>query len=196
MWLVWLLCACGVRRIKDLRRVCLYFIRFSLFVLAFVLVSLCLLCFACPLACLVYLCYPCGFLCVLLFPFPLRYMCKKKGRKGFAPCVLSSFVVSVQNLVQLSKNSLAVYLAFSSSVILRVQFLTIPVSGQSRSGIYHLVALRLFPPDIYLPKLPPLCQVVRLSGFLHFLSRCPKNQNCDLTGLFHCIFSLLCNFIV
>ena len=34
-----------------------------------------------------------SFLCgLLLFPFPLRTICKK-GRKGFAPCVLSSFVV-------------------------------------------------------------------------------------------------------
>ena len=36
-------------------------------------------------------------------------------RKGAVPCVLSSCVACVQSLVQLSKNSLAVYLAFSSS---------------------------------------------------------------------------------
>lgn len=52
-------------------------------------------------------------LCVFFFPFGLY--AKKKGRKGFAPCVLSSCVMCVQILVTLSKNSLAVYLAFSSS---------------------------------------------------------------------------------
>ena len=31
----------------------------------------------------------------LLFPFPFRTTRKKKGRKGFAPCVLSSFVVGL-----------------------------------------------------------------------------------------------------
>ena len=51
----------------------------------------------------------------LLFPFPLRTIRKKKGRKGFALCVLSSCGVSGQILVTLSKNSVAVALAFSSS---------------------------------------------------------------------------------
>ena len=51
----------------------------------------------------------------LLFPFPFRTTRKKKGRKGFALCVLSSCVVSGQILVTLSKNSVAVALAFSSS---------------------------------------------------------------------------------
>ena len=51
-------------------------------------------------ASLVYLCYLCGSLGALLgFLFPLRTIRKKKGRKGFALCVLSSCVVSVQNLV-------------------------------------------------------------------------------------------------
>ena len=36
--------------------------------------------------------FPCGSLCFL---FPLRTIRKKKGRKGFAPCVLSSCVVCV-----------------------------------------------------------------------------------------------------
>ena len=31
----------------------------------------------------------------LLFPFPFRTIRKKRGRKGFAPCVLSSCVVGV-----------------------------------------------------------------------------------------------------
>ena len=56
-------------------------------------------------------------LCVLVVvSFSLSdYADKKKGRKGFAPCVLSCPIVCVQILVQLSKNSLAVYFAFSSS---------------------------------------------------------------------------------
>ena len=41
---------------------------------------------------LVYLCCFCGSLCFL---FPYRTIRKKKGRKGFAPCVLSWCVVGV-----------------------------------------------------------------------------------------------------
>ena len=100
LWLVWLLCACGVRRIKGLRRICL---RFSLFFFFCpVLISLLLVCFSLPLLFSLVLlssCLPCLFVLslwvLLLFLFPLRYMCKKKGRKGFAPCVLSSFVVGL-----------------------------------------------------------------------------------------------------
>ena len=58
----------------------------------------------CPLVFLV------GF-CILFFPFGLY--AKRKGAPCW--CVLSCPVVCVQILVQLSKNSLAVYLAFSSS---------------------------------------------------------------------------------
>ena len=40
------------------------------------------------------------FLCGLLFPFPLRTICaKKKGRKGFAPCVLASCYVCLDACV-------------------------------------------------------------------------------------------------
>ena len=55
-----------------------------------VLVSLCLMCFACPLV------LSCLFLwSLLLFPFPFRTTRKKRGRKGFAPCVLSWCVIDL-----------------------------------------------------------------------------------------------------
>ena len=71
-------------------------------------------CFACPL------CQPCLFVlslwlfgcgCCFLFPFGLY--AKRKGAPCW--CVLSSCVVSVQILVTLSKNSVAVALARSNS---------------------------------------------------------------------------------
>ena len=81
-WLVWLLCACGVRRIRDLLRVCLCFYPFILcfypFAFRFLSLSLLFVLFAlvvflCPLA------------LSLLFLFPLRmYTDKKKGRKGLS----------------------------------------------------------------------------------------------------------------
>ena len=100
---MWLLCACGVRRLYDLMRVCLYFIAFAFvfllrlsFVLFLVLLLLCLPFFlsslllllslfllssACPLG---YLASDLGLvlsLCgLLLFPFPLRMYGQKKGR--------------------------------------------------------------------------------------------------------------------
>ena len=90
----WLVCACRVRRFWGLWRVCLPFSLFALpFVLLLVLFSpytaLLWLPFACPLAlsCL-------GFPALsLLLLFPFRTIRKKKGRKGFAPCVLSWCVV-------------------------------------------------------------------------------------------------------
>ena len=64
--------------------------------------------FLCPLALSLWL-FGCG--CCFLFPFGLY--AKRKGAPCW--CVLSSCVVSVQNLVQFSKNSVAVALARSNS---------------------------------------------------------------------------------
>ena len=73
-WLVWLLCACGVRRLYDLRRICPYFILFVLFlVLSFVLLLL--------LSLLVLLSYLFVGYCFL---FPFGCIRKKKGRKGLS----------------------------------------------------------------------------------------------------------------
>lgn len=92
-----------------------------------------------------------------------------------------SFSLSVytqkERALRVGASSLVLLWVVVSSFTLRVQFPAIPVSGQSRSEIYHLVVLRLFPLDINLLKLPLLCQVVRLSGFRRFLSRFPKIQN-------------------
>ena len=86
---MWLLCACGVRRIKDLLRVCL---RFSLFLCvcpAFVLLSFVgLVAFRCPLSCFVCSCVLVGF-CVFFFPYGLY--AKRKGAPCW--CVLSCPVV-------------------------------------------------------------------------------------------------------
>ena len=70
---------------------------FPFVLFAFFLSSLYSLCpslfwlsFACPIV------LSCLFLwSLLLFPFPFRTTRKKKGRKGFALCVLSSFVVGL-----------------------------------------------------------------------------------------------------
>lgn len=94
-WLVGLLYACGVRRIKDLLRVCLYFSSslpsFMLFALPFVL--------SIPVVLLPCLCSLCGLFlgffclgCCFLFPFGL--CAKRKGAKCF-PCVLSCPVVGL-----------------------------------------------------------------------------------------------------
>ena len=85
------LCACGVRRIKDLLRVCL---SFSPFVSVFALLLCSFACFTLVVlglsSCLVlFVLVP---LWSLLFLFPYRTTRKKKGRKGF-PCVLSCPVV-------------------------------------------------------------------------------------------------------
>ena len=154
---------------------CLPFFLSSLLLLLslFLLSLLVLLSSACPLACLVCSCVIVGF----VFSFSLSDYTQKERAQFLASSLVLLWVVV-------------------SSFTLRVQFLAIPVSGQSRSEIYHLVVLRLFPLDINLLKLPLLCQVVRLSGFRRFLSRFPKIQNCDLIGLFHRKLSLLYCFML
>ena len=73
--IVWLLCACGVRRLYDLMRVCLFFLSSLL-----LLLSLFLLSSACPLGCLASALGLVLSLCgLLLFLFPLR-MCAQKER--------------------------------------------------------------------------------------------------------------------
>ena len=103
--------ACGVfASVFLLLLLCLPFflslyLLFVLRLVCFVLVVFCLSsCIVFPF--LLWLC---------VFFFPCGIYAKKRGRKGFAPCVLSSFVVSVQILVTLSKNSVAVALARSNS---------------------------------------------------------------------------------
>ena len=78
------------------------FILFSFCVSFFALVV-----FLCPLALSLWL-FGCG--CCFLFPYGLY-----AKRKGAISCVLSCSVVSVQILVTLSKNSVAVALARSNS---------------------------------------------------------------------------------
>ena len=90
-WLVGLLYACGVRRIKGLLRVCLrfsYSLSFYLCVCsAFISVpifwALPLLLSACPLCLLCLSLWPCGLCCCFFFPF--GYMRKKKGRNSLRP---------------------------------------------------------------------------------------------------------------
>ena len=89
-WLVWLLCACGVRRLYDLMRVCLFFLSSLL-----LLLSLFLLSSACPLGCLasalgLVLSLFVGCCC---FFFPYGCMRKKKGRKVFLRPLLSCCVL-------------------------------------------------------------------------------------------------------
>ena len=89
-WLVWLLCACRVRRFKGLWRICLRFysslpLFYPFFIFFALLVSFCpSLCSRCScclllvlLPCLV---FPALFLCFLS---PLRMYRNKKGRKVF-----------------------------------------------------------------------------------------------------------------
>ena len=95
-WLVWLLCACGVRRLYDLRRVCLPFVRFSFFcpcvcspfMLFAYLLGLCL-CYSLLVLFACFVC-PCGLVCLCCFFFPFGLYAKKG-----APCwcVLSCPVV-------------------------------------------------------------------------------------------------------
>ena len=85
---------------------------------AAVFLLLCLLsCFACPLACLV---CSCVFVVFVVVSFSLTDYTQKE--KGAIPCVLSSCVVGVQNLVQLSKNSVAVALAFSLRLLCSIRY--------------------------------------------------------------------------
>lgn len=100
-WIVWLLCACGVRRLYDLRRVCLYFVLFCP-LLSSILSSILSFCSCvclsfCPLCSCFYLfsCFPRlvlldAWLLILVlsflfvgccFFFPCGCMRKKKGRK-------------------------------------------------------------------------------------------------------------------
>ena len=86
-WLVGLLCAWVVRRIKGLRRVCSYFSLFLCVVLLFVLLSLCF-CVCSPLlvlsSCL-------SFPALFVVSFSLTDYTQKE--KGAISCVLSSCVV-------------------------------------------------------------------------------------------------------
>ena len=79
--------ACGVRRIRGLLRVCLSFCPFAYLLLPFVL-SLC----SCFLSCLSSLCSALLWLFFVVVFFPCG-LYAKKGRKGFAPCVLSCPIV-------------------------------------------------------------------------------------------------------
>ena len=99
--IVWLLCACGVRRFRGLWRVCLYFVLFCPILSSFVLLLLCLpfflplcscfylfSCFprlvllssACPLACLVCSCVLVGF----VFSFSLSDYTQKERAQFLA----------------------------------------------------------------------------------------------------------------
>ena len=118
-WIVWLLCACGVRRFRGLKRASPLFYLFRLcfisfasvflllrlsFVLFLVLLLLCLPFFlsslllllslfllssACPLGCLASALGLVFSLCGLLFLFPFRYIRKKKGRSVLVRPLLS-----------------------------------------------------------------------------------------------------------
>ena len=83
-WLVGLLCACGVRRFKGLRRISLdlslYLPFFLSLYLLFVLLSFFALVVFLLSSCIVFV----ALWVWLLFPFPLRTIRKKKGRKFFA----------------------------------------------------------------------------------------------------------------
>ena len=112
--IVWLLCACGVRRLKGLWRVCLYFVLFCplscplfcplscpfalVFAFLFVLFAPAFISFpaflACPLVLCLSTCLPCLFLChcgVCVFLFPFGLYAKRKGAPCW--CVLSCPVV-------------------------------------------------------------------------------------------------------
>ena len=82
-WLVWLLCACGVRRLYDLRRVCPSFSSFLLLSSLFLLSSC-----SCP-ASLLGFCSWLSFRWGYCFLFPFGCIRKKKGRKVFLRPLLS-----------------------------------------------------------------------------------------------------------
>ena len=93
--IVGFLCACGVRRLYDLWRVCLYFVLFCPlscplscpFASAFI---------ACPIVLCLSSCLPCLFLChcgVCVFFFPFGLCAKRKGAPCW--CVLSCPVVGL-----------------------------------------------------------------------------------------------------
>ena len=98
-WIVWLLCACGVRRLYDLRRVCLYFIAFAyvlsltpmfyLFCIRFSSSSPFFCPLSCPFAPAFFACPLVLSLCRLLFFFPLRMYAQKERAQSVVLCVLS-----------------------------------------------------------------------------------------------------------
>ena len=106
-WLVWLLCACGVRRFRSLWRVCLYFVLFCPILSSILSFCSCVCLSFCPLCSCFYLfsCLPCLSSCPLLvllpalfvlvslwglcFLFPFRIMRKKKGRAVLVRPLLS-----------------------------------------------------------------------------------------------------------
>ena len=107
---VWGCCVglCGLRALRGLWGFCarvelgglkacgVFAFLFVLFLLLFFFFFVCFPALLVLFTSLVYLCYLCGSLGVLLgFLFPFRAIRKKKGRKGFAPCVLSCPVMCV-----------------------------------------------------------------------------------------------------
>lgn len=138
--IVGLLCACGVRRLYDLRRVCLSFCPLcSCFYLFSCFPRLVLLA-----AWLLILVLSSLSLWVVVVSFSLTDVCaKRKGAKCCSLRPLSVFCSVVQILVTLSKNSVAVALAFSSSFGLYSQLIQqesegLPVLTLIRSGIMSI----------------------------------------------------------
>ena len=162
--IVGFLCACGVRRLYGLWRVCLYFVLFCPLLSSFLssLMSFCsCVCLSfCPLCSCFYLfsCFPrlvllAAWLLLLVlsflfvgcccFFFPYGIYAKRKGAKCCPLRPLSVFCSVVQILVTLSKNSVAVALAFSSSFGLYSQLIQqesegLPVLTLIRSGIMSI----------------------------------------------------------
>ena len=94
--IVWLLCACGVRRFRGLWRVCLYFVLSCLFLVLYFVLYLVLLLLCLPFFLPLCSCFLCLSSCPLLvlslfvgccFFFPYGICAKRKGAKCF--CVLS-----------------------------------------------------------------------------------------------------------
>ena len=139
-WIVWLLCAWGVWRLYDLMRVCLSFCPLcSCFYLFSCFPRLVLLA-----AWLLILVLSSLSLWVVVVSFSLTDVCaKRKGAKCCSLRPLSVFCSVVQILVTLSKNSVAVALAFSSSFGLYSQLIQqesegLPVLTLIRSGIMSI----------------------------------------------------------
>ena len=144
-----LLCACIVRRLCDLWRICLYFIPFLSSLMSSFLSFCSCVClsfylfapafFVCPLV----LCLSSLFVGCCCFFFPYGLCAKRKGAKCCSLRPLSAFCSVVQILVTLSKNSVAVALAFSSSFGLYSQLIQqesegLPVLTLIRSGIMSI----------------------------------------------------------
>ena len=90
----WIVGLCVRERLGGLEACCVFALVFPLFALVFVLVFFFFAFVVLGLSS----CLPCLFLCpcgVCVFFFPYGWSGKKKGRKGFAPCVLSSFIVGL-----------------------------------------------------------------------------------------------------